>query len=31
VALENGREKEPLTRFEGDEPEATLRRLGLVN
>ncbi len=30
VALENGREKAPLTQFEGDEPAATLRRLGLV-
>ncbi len=30
VAIENGREKAPLTRFEGDEPVATLRRLGLV-
>lgn len=31
VALENGREKMPLTKFEGDgEPEATLRKLGFV-
>jgi uncharacterized membrane protein YphA (DoxX/SURF4 family) len=30
VALENGREKAPLTKFEGDEPDATLRRLGFV-
>ena len=30
VALENGREKAPLTRFEGDEPASTLKRLGLV-
>jgi uncharacterized membrane protein YphA (DoxX/SURF4 family) len=31
VALENGREKAPLTRFEGDEPAATLKKLGFVN
>jgi uncharacterized membrane protein YphA (DoxX/SURF4 family) len=30
VALENGREKAPLAQFEGDEPEATLRRLGFI-
>jgi len=30
VALENGREKAPLTRFEGDEPAATLKQLGFV-
>lgn len=30
VALENGREKAALTQFEGDEPAATLRRLGLI-
>jgi hypothetical protein len=30
VALENGREKAPLTRFEGEEPAATLKQLGLV-
>jgi uncharacterized membrane protein YphA (DoxX/SURF4 family) len=30
VALENGREKAPLTRFEGDEPVATLRQLGFA-
>ena len=30
VALENGREKAPLTKFEGDEPTATLRRLGFA-
>lgn len=30
VALVNGREKAPLTKFEDDEPGATLRRLGLV-
>jgi uncharacterized membrane protein YphA (DoxX/SURF4 family) len=31
VALENGREKAPLTQFEGEEPAATLKKLGLVN
>lgn len=30
VALENGRERAPLTQFEGDEPEATLRKLGYI-
>jgi uncharacterized membrane protein YphA (DoxX/SURF4 family) len=30
VALENGREKAPLTKFEGEEPGATLKQLGLV-
>ena len=30
VALENGREKMPLTKFEGDEPLATLRQLGFA-
>jgi hypothetical protein len=30
VALENGREKAPLTQFEGEEPAVTLRKLGLV-
>ena len=30
VALENGREKAPLTKFEGEEPGATLKRLGFV-
>ena len=30
VALENGREKAAITRFEGNEPEATLKQLGLV-
>ncbi|MBV9504733.1 MAG: DoxX family protein [Acidobacteriia bacterium] len=30
VALENGREKAPLTNFDGPEPEATLKRLGFV-
>ncbi len=31
VALENGREKAPLTKFEGDEPAATLKQIGFVN
>lgn len=31
VALENGREKAPLTKFEGDEPGATLKQLGFVH
>jgi uncharacterized membrane protein YphA (DoxX/SURF4 family) len=30
VALVNGREKAMLTQFEGEEPEATLKRLGFV-
>jgi uncharacterized membrane protein YphA (DoxX/SURF4 family) len=30
VVLQNGREKAPLTRFDGDEPAATLKQLGLV-
>ncbi len=30
VALENGREKTELTRFEGDEPLASLRKLAFV-
>lgn len=30
VALENGREKMALTKFEGDEPAATLKQLGFV-
>lgn len=30
VAIENGREKAPLTRFEDDEPGATLKSLGFV-
>jgi uncharacterized membrane protein YphA (DoxX/SURF4 family) len=30
VALENGRQTAQLVRFEGDEPSATLKRLGLV-
>jgi uncharacterized membrane protein YphA (DoxX/SURF4 family) len=30
VALENGREKEALTRFEGEEPAASLKKLGFI-
>jgi uncharacterized membrane protein YphA (DoxX/SURF4 family) len=30
VALENGREKAALTKFDGDEPATTLKRLGLA-
>ena len=30
VALENGREKAPLTQFEQDEPAATLKELGFI-
>jgi len=30
VALENGYSKGPLTMFDGDEPAATLRKLGMV-
>jgi uncharacterized membrane protein YphA (DoxX/SURF4 family) len=30
AALENGRQVEPVTKFEGDEPAATLRRLGFA-
>jgi uncharacterized membrane protein YphA (DoxX/SURF4 family) len=30
VALENGREKAPVTKFEGDEPAATLKTLGFI-
>jgi uncharacterized membrane protein YphA (DoxX/SURF4 family) len=30
VALENGREMAALTKFDGDEPAATLKQLGLV-
>lgn len=30
VALEDGREKASLTKFEGEEPAATLKQLGLV-
>ncbi len=30
IALGNGREIAPLVRFEGDEPAATLKRLGLI-
>ncbi len=31
VALENGREKAPLTKFEDSEPAETLKQLGFVN
>lgn len=31
VALDNGREKAPVRRFDDTEPAATLRRLGFVN
>jgi len=31
VAIEKGREKAPLTKFEGDEPGATLKQLGFVH
>ena len=31
VALENGREKAPLTKFEGEEPAATLKQLGFAH
>lgn len=31
VALENGREKAPLTKFEGEEPAVTLKQLGFVH
>jgi uncharacterized membrane protein YphA (DoxX/SURF4 family) len=31
VALENGHEKAPLTKFEGDEPATTLKKLGFVH
>jgi len=30
VALENGRQKAPLTKFEGEEPGATLKQLGFI-
>ncbi len=30
VAVENGRETAPLTKFDGDEPVATLKRLGFA-
>lgn len=30
AAIENGRQKEAVTKFEGDEPAATLKRLGFV-
>jgi uncharacterized membrane protein YphA (DoxX/SURF4 family) len=31
VVLENGREKAAITQFEGEEPQATLKKFGLVN
>jgi hypothetical protein len=31
VAVDNGRERAPLARFDETEPAATLRRLGFVN
>ena len=31
VALENGREKAALSQFDGDEPAATLKKLGFAN
>jgi hypothetical protein len=31
VALENGHEKAQLTQFEGDEPGATLVKLGFIH
>jgi hypothetical protein len=30
AALENGRQKAPVTQFEGEEPAATLRKLGFA-
>ena len=30
VAIENGREKAPITQFEQDEPAATLKKLGFI-
>jgi len=30
AAIENGRQKEPITKFEGEEPAATLRNLGFA-
>jgi hypothetical protein len=30
VALESGREKAPITKFEDAEPAATLKQLGFV-
>jgi uncharacterized membrane protein YphA (DoxX/SURF4 family) len=30
VAVENGREKSALTKFDGDEPRATLKQLGFI-
>ena len=31
VALENGRQKAALTKFDDDEPAATLKKLGFAN
>ncbi len=31
VALERGRERAPLTKFDGDEPGTTLKRLGFIH
>ena len=31
AAIENGRQKQAITQFEGDEPAATLKRLGFVD
>jgi hypothetical protein len=31
AVLVDGRERAAITKFDGDEPESTLRRLGLVN
>jgi hypothetical protein len=30
VAVENGREKAPLTQFEAGEPQASLKKLGFI-
>jgi hypothetical protein len=30
VVLENGRQKAALTKFDGEEPGATLKQLGLI-
>jgi len=30
AAIENGRQKEPITKFEGEEPATTLRKLGFA-
>jgi len=31
AAIENGRQKEAVSKFDGDEPEATLKKLGFVH